>query len=104
MSSIPPVISPTSSTILNIEPNLSLWQWIDSEAERLKFSFRNVRCLLLERFEPKTLKVWRFSSTLEAMRTKEVFVKYRGKDLSNVIILSFELNGTNETALGSLGS
>ncbi|MHA1991792.1 MAG: hypothetical protein ACW981_10845 [Candidatus Hodarchaeales archaeon] len=81
---------PSPSTILSIQSDQSLWAWISIQAETLKKDFSNVRCLLLERYEDEALKIWRFPSTLEAMRTKEVFIKFRGKDHSNLVILTFD--------------
>jgi hypothetical protein len=91
MSNGSPTSTPTPSTIFAIAPEDTLWQWVAKEAETLKKSFFNVRCLLLERYEQQSIKVWRFPSTLEAMRTKEVFIKFRGKDHSNLVIVTFEL-------------
>ena len=91
-----PSSMPFPSTILTIQPDQSLWAWISDEAETLKRDFSNVRCLLLERYEDEALKVWRFPSTLEAMRTKEVFIKFRGKDHTNLVIISFDLNKNSD--------
>lgn len=89
-SGLPGSSMPSPSTILAIQSDQSLWAWISIEAETLKKDFSNVRCLLLERYEDEALKIWRFPSTLEAMRTKEVFIKFRGKDHSNLVILTFD--------------
>ena len=91
-SSSSPSISPRSSTILIITPDMSLYQFINVNSDQLKRDFDRIRCLLLERYEPTKIKVWRYNSTYEAMRTKDVLVKLIGKDESNLVIITFEID------------
>ena len=90
-SSTPPT-TPRASTILAITPEMSLYQFINMNSDQLKRDFDSIRCLLLERYEPTKIKVWRYNSTYEAMRTKDVLVKLMGKEESNLVIITFEID------------